>query len=98
MKGVKYEFSAIPWQYGTSGGWYFVTLPIALSEEIRTIFKSEEEGWGRLKATARVGKSEWKTAIWFDTKTNAYSLSLKAEIRAAENISAGKHVDVLIWI
>ena len=95
---IKYEFSATPWQYGSPGGWYFVSLPGDLAKEIREALKSEEEGWGRLKATARIGKSEWKTAIWFDTKMNTYLLPLKAEIRNKEHILAEKEVEVVIWI
>ena len=44
IKGVKYEFSAEPWQYGAPGGWHFVSLPKELSAEIRANFKHEEEG------------------------------------------------------
>ena len=69
-----------------------------MSAEIRNHFKREEEGWGRLKATAKIGDSEWKTAIWFDTKRNTYLLPLKAEIRKRENIVLGERVNVLIWV
>ena len=69
-----------------------------MSKEIRSILKFQEEGWGRLKAVAKIGKSEWKTAIWFDTKINTYLLPLKAEIRKKENISAEKEIDVTIWL
>jgi hypothetical protein len=96
--GVKFEFTAIPWQYPGPGGWYFVSLPDPLSAEIRDAFKSEEEGWGRLKAIAKIGSSEWKTAIWFDGKQNRYLLPLKAEIRRKENITEGKSINVIIWV
>ena len=98
IKGIKYEFTTEPWQYTTPGGWYFVTFPKELSAEIRNSFKSEEEGWGRLKATAKIGGSEWKTAIWFDRKKDCYLLPLKAEIRSEENIVVDKPVNVTIWI
>ena len=42
------------------------------------ICNGRREGWGRLKATAKIGNSEWATAIWFDTKINTYLLPLKA--------------------
>lgn len=98
IKGVKYEFKGEPWQYSDQGGWYFVSLPQQLSIEIRNHFKKEEEGWGRLKTTAKIGNSEWKTAIWFDTKKHTYLLPLKAEIRKAENLGFGKKVNIVIWI
>jgi len=98
IKGVKYEFEAETWQYSGQGGWHFVSLPQHLSIEIRNNFKREEEGWGRLKASAKIGNTEWKTAIWFDTKKDTYILPLKAEIRKKENLEVGKVVDVIVWI
>jgi len=89
---------AEPWQYVGGGGWYFVSLPKEVSAEIRNYFKQEEEGWGRLKAISKIGNTEWKTAIWFDTKMNTYLLPLKAEIRKKEDLAVGKQVKVMIWI
>ena len=98
IKGVRYEFSAQPWQYTGQAAWIFVGLPQDLAKEIRSNFKAEEEGWGRLKATAQIGNSEWKTAIWFDSKSDTYLLPLKAEIRKKENIMVDKKVKVILWI
>ena len=98
IKGVTYRFKAVPWRYEGPNGWYFVSLPADLSEEIRGLFKSEEAGWGQLKATAGIGTSEWKTAIWFDTKVKTYLLPLKAEIRKKENIAVDKDIEVTLWI
>lgn len=69
---IKYEFSAVCWQHASPGGWYFISLPKTIAQEIRAALQTEEEGWGRLKATAQIGNSQWKTAIWFDTKQNTY--------------------------
>lgn len=95
---IKYEFSAKPWQYPGPNGWFFVSLPAAMSAEIRSLLKSEEEGWGRLKATAQIGNTKWDTAIWFDTKHNTYLLPLKAEVRKKENISTDKMIKAIVWI
>jgi hypothetical protein len=97
-KRIKYQFTAKPWQYTGHGGWYFVSLPAEMAKEVRDTLRSKEEGWGRLKATAKIGSSEWKTAIWFDTKKNTYLLPLKAEIRKKENISTGKKVETVLCI
>ena len=95
---IKYEFTARPWQHTAPNSWHFVSLPKAFSTEIRKALKPEEEGWGRLKATAKIGSSEWKTAIWFDTKMNTYLLPLKAEIRKKEMVATGKEVKIVLWI
>jgi len=95
---IKYEFSAKVWQHSLPNGWYFVSVPIKIAKEIRTHLKWQEEGWGRLKAAAKIANSEWETAIWFDTKKNTYLLPLKAEIRKKEKLESDKTIKVSIWI
>ena len=75
-----------------------MTLPRDVSEEIRGALKSEEEGWGRMKAVATIRSTEWKTAIWYDTKHQAYLLPLKADVRAKENLKTGQTVSVKIKV
>jgi hypothetical protein len=100
-KGIKYVFSAKVWYHSSDpsmSGWYFVSLPKETAKEIRENLKCLEEGWGRMKVTAKIGGNEWKTAIWFDTKHDTYLLPLKAEIRKKENIEIDKEVETTIWI
>jgi len=51
-----------------------------------------------MKVTAKIGDSEWQTAIWFDTKQDTYLLPLKAAIRKKENIVLDKDVGIIIWV
>jgi hypothetical protein len=95
---IKYEFTAQVWQYAGPAAWYFVSLPAEMASEIRENFQWQEEGWGRLKATAKIGKSQWDSAIWFDKKRKTYLLPLKVEIRRKENIVADSTVRVTIWV
>jgi len=95
---IKYEFIAILWQQPSTGGWHFVSLPETTSTEIRLLLKSSEEGWGRLKATAKIGNTKWETAIWFDSKRNTYLLPIKATIRSKENILRDAEIAVIIWV
>jgi hypothetical protein len=95
---IKYEFTAQVWQYAGPAAWYFVSLPEEMASEIRENFQWQEEGWGRLKATAKIAKSQWESAIWFDKKQKTYLLPLKAEIRRKENIVADSAVGVTIWV
>lgn len=96
---IKYQFNSRVWQYAApKGGWFFLSMPADITHEIRTHFKWQEEGWGRLKATARINHTEWATAIWFDTKQNTYLLPLKADIRKQEKLGANAKVSVTIWV
>jgi hypothetical protein len=98
MGKIRYEFSAKAWQHSAPNGWHFVSLPAEIATEIRENLQWQEEGWGRLKATAKIGNSEWKTAIWFDTKHKTYLLPLKAEIRKNEKIETNQDVTTIVWI
>lgn len=95
---IKYTFTTSMWQYQGKGGWYFISLPLELSTEIRSIAKWQEEGWGRLKILAKINQTEWETAIWFDTKLNTYLLPIKSEIRKKECLGIDETIDVNIWI
>lgn len=98
MLKIKYDFKGSVWKYESTAGWYFVSLPKKLSKEIRENSKDLEEGWGRLKVEAMIGKSQWKTAIWFDTKMDTYILPLKAEIRRHEKINVKEEISVKILV
>ncbi len=99
--GIRYEFTAKVYHYSASAdmtGWTMVSLPKEISAEIRRNFKGLEQGWGRMKATAKVGESEWRTAIWFDTKQDTYLLPIKAAIRKKEKIDPRDDIQIAVWI
>jgi len=96
---IKYQFTGKVWQYkAPKGGWYFVTIPKTISKEIRENLKWHEEGWGRLKATAKINATEWETAIWFDSKLQSYLLPLKADVRKKEKLEIDSEIKVLISV
>ncbi|MFM7309329.1 MAG: DUF1905 domain-containing protein [Flavobacteriales bacterium] len=93
-----YSFHAQLRVYPGAAAWRFVLLPFDMSQEIRLHLKHEEQGWGRLKATAEIGSTRWETAIWFDTKHATYMLPLKASVRKKEGIADGDEVEVKIYL
>ncbi len=97
MNPSKYSFQGEVWRYGLSG-WHFVTLPKPLAQKIRKRHSVAEEGWGRLKASAAIGKAKWDSAIWFDTKAGSYILPLKASVRKETGLGVGAKVKVQICI
>lgn len=95
---IKYVFTSKVWKYAAPAGWHFVSLPKELAMEIRENLKWQEQGWGRLKAVAKIGNSEWETAIWFDTKMKTYLLPIKSEIRIKEKIVNGNNEEIILWL
>ncbi len=95
---IKYRFTNKIWKHNTEGGWHFVSLPNHISKEIRTTLQWQEEGWGRMKASARIKEFEWDTAIWFDKKRDTYLLPLKAAIRKKAHLKPDDLVTVTLAI
>ncbi|MFM2037335.1 MAG: hypothetical protein RL432_274 [Bacteroidota bacterium] len=93
---ITYKFSAPVWKHSANGGWYFVSLPIEFSKEIRQNMKWQEEGWGRMKTKSKIRETSWDTAIWYDTKLGTYILPLKVDSRKKEKIEIGNILDVEI--
>ncbi len=95
---IRYDFKAEIWKHNSEGGWFFVSLPLTVSKEIRESFKWQEEGWGRMKVLASINGVEWDTAIWFDKKHNTYLLPLKSEIRKKAALKLGDTIAVSVFI
>ena len=95
---IDYQFSGKLWKDNIPGGWHFVSISIALSNKIRKAHLSSEEGWGRLKVQAVVGKTEWRTSIWYDTKTGGYLLPINGMVRKKEAIVDGSKLKVKLNI
>lgn len=95
---IKYDFTTVMWQYSGQGGWYFIDLPVEMAKEIRENLKWQEEGWGRMKASAKIRNSEWNTSIWYSTKRKTYILPINAEIRKNEKLEVNVDIPVVIWV
>jgi len=96
---MRYEAEAEVWLYtGAKTAWHFVSLPPEFSEGIRGLRGPRAAGWGSLRVTATIGGTTWRTSIFPDTKSGAFILPLKAEVRQRENIGAGDRVAVAVEI
>ena len=51
-----------------------------------------------MKAVAKIGNSNWQTAIWYDSKKSTYILPIKAEIRKKEKNHLNQKVEIQICI
>lgn len=78
---MEYAFSAKLWVYGGTGAWHFVTVPKAISSEIRENFGANSRGWGSLRVSVAIGDTSWRTSIFYDSKTKTYLLPVKKEVR-----------------
>ena len=95
---LTYKMQAKVWLYPGMEGWHFVTLPKKQSDQIDEVFGSLKRGWGSLPVNVTVGKTSWRTSIFFDKKARAYLLPLKADVRKKEKIAAGDSISFQIEV
>jgi Domain of unknown function (DUF1905) len=93
-----YHIKAKVWLYQGKAAWHFITLPKKKSEQIRFVAFDSKSAWGSIRVTAKIGGTSWNTSIFPDTKSGAYLLPIKAEVRKKEKIEAGSIVAVTLEI
>lgn len=87
-------FTAPLWLWNGKGAWHFVTLPVDDSQIIRMAVP--RRGWGSVRVKARIGETSWATSIFPDSKSGAYLLPVKADVRKAERLAPGDAVGITL--
>jgi hypothetical protein len=95
---ARYEFAGTLWRSKGAAAWCFATLPQDLSAQVRTLAGGLLNSFGSLRVIAQLGRTSWKTSLFFDTKANAFLLPVKAEVRRKENVDAGDNVKISVEI
>lgn len=92
------KFRAELWKYQFEGAtaWYFFTVPYEESVQIKFHNAFSRRGWGAVKCLVRLGKSEWKTSVFPESKSGCYILPVKAEIRKINSIKEGDCFDIVV--
>jgi hypothetical protein len=93
-----YAFRAQLWQYEGPGGWYFVSVPPDVADEIRATFGGQAAGFGSIKVEAKIGSTRWSTSLFPDKARGTYLLPIKKSVRVAEQLEAGDNVTVNLRI
>lgn len=93
---TNFSFRGKLWKHEGKAGWCFITIPKSVSKRIRAAHSSSEEGWGRLKVSATIGETTWKTSIWFDTKADSYLLPVKTLMRKKEGLAIGTFISAQV--
>lgn len=86
------------WLYPGMAGWHFLSVSKKESGEIKKRFGALQKGWGSLPVEATIGKTSWRTSIFFDSKSGMYILPLKVQIRKKEEILSGDKVKYKIVV
>ena len=91
-----FTFTAELWEYGGKASWYFVTLPKDVSADIKTIDGDNRRGFGSVRVRVIIQDVSWDTSVFPDSKSDAYVLPVKKEVRQRCGLSAGDSVTVRI--
>jgi len=59
----KFDFIGKAWKLVAIKGWYYVSIPLDISMQIRAKKGSKENEWGRLNAYAEISGNGWQTEI-----------------------------------
>ncbi len=98
-KKKNYQFTSkvVLWP-STQGAWHFAGVGGSVAKSIRQDYKGLSGGFGSVPVMVIVGKSEWKTSIFWDSRSNSYLLPIKAAIRRAEGIFPDDEIKIIIKI
>lgn len=95
---IKFDFTGTAWKLLAIKGWYYISVPLDISEQIRAARGSKEDKWGRLNTYAEISGNGWQTELWYDTQSNTYLLPLSGGIIKKVKISKGKDFLVSVWV
>ncbi len=90
------EVTGPVWYWRGPAPWYFVTVPDDECLLLQEASALVSYGWGMIPVTARVGDTEWTTALW--PKDGRYVVPLKAEVRRAESLDEGDTVSLVLSV
>ena len=90
------EFSGEVFYWRGPAPFYFVRTPPEQSQELKDVMKLVTYGWGMIPCRARVGKTDFSTALI--PKDGAYLLPLKDKVREAEGLKAGDLVKTALTL
>lgn len=92
-----YDVEGEVWAYAGPGGWHFLTLPAALTDGLK-LLRGRSRAWGSMRVEARLGDCHWRTSLFPDTKSGAFLLPIKAEVRRRAGVAAGDRISVQVEI
>jgi Domain of unknown function (DUF1905) len=95
MTKHSFPFTAPLWKYSGENAWHFVTLPSDVSARIKFL-QTARRGFGSVRVRATIGKTQFETSVFPDSKSGCYLLPVKASVRKVEKIGHGDEVKVVI--
>lgn len=93
---MEFEFESELIEWRGPAPFVFAVIPQEESEAIRTLAKKASYGWGCITVSARIGETEFTTAII--PKDGRFRLPVKRAVQASEKIGIGDRASVWMAI
>jgi Domain of unknown function (DUF1905) len=99
MTTDQFTFSAEVWRWqgAAPAAWHFITLPDDVAGQIKFMI-GKRQGFGSVKVKVLIGETSWKTSLFPDKKSGSFLLPIKAEVRKAQALVAGKTAKVRLTV
>ena len=87
-----------------TASWHFLTIDGEAGEAIhalalmRRLENGRRRGWGSMKVSATIGKTNWEPSIFPTNETLGWLLPVKSAVRKAERLIAGDTVEVKVTL
>jgi len=94
---MEIAFIAELWRWEGDGGWYFVTVPEELSDELEDAHGGQH-GFGSIPVEVTVGGTTWRTSLFPSSRHRAFVLPVKKQVRTREGIQEGEPVSVALLV
>ena len=73
-----------------------MSVPVEKTKHIKQ--NNVPKGYGMVRVLAKIGQTQWKTSVFYDSKRQCFLLPIKADIRRKSNIDDGSDIVVQIEI
>ncbi len=94
-KSYKIKSKVVLWA-GEQAAWHFAGVGGKVAEELREKYGKHQRGFGSIPVEVKLGKTIWKTSVFWDSKGKGYLLPLKASVRKAEGVMNGDEITFTI--
>lgn len=89
-----HSFTATLWEHQGPAPWFFLSLPLALADEVADTAESRAAAFGSVRVEVSVGSTTWRTSLFPDRARGTYLLPVKKSVRHAEGLEPGDQVSV----
>jgi hypothetical protein len=94
---TEHVFSAELWQWQAReepGGWFFVSLPFEVSDQLDETAPSK--GFGSIRVEVTIGRTTWRTSVFPSKEEKTFVLPVKKAVRDKEGLVEGGSCQVTL--